>query len=47
MSSFYSESIWTEALQDVALFLGRDGEDSEGRRIWNPKILEEINYQSY
>jgi hypothetical protein len=34
---FVSESIWTEALQDVAPILGRDGTDSEGRRIWNPQ----------
>ncbi len=34
---FISESIWTEALQDVAPILGRNGTDSEGRRIWNPQ----------
>ena len=34
---FISESIWTEALQDVAPVLGRNGTDSEGRRIWNPE----------
>jgi hypothetical protein len=34
-SPFISESIWTEALQDVAPILGRNGTDSEGRRIWN------------
>ena len=34
---FISESIWTEALQDVAPLLGRNGTDSEGRRIWNPE----------
>jgi len=34
---FISESIWTEALQDVAPILGRNGTDSEGRRIWNPE----------
>jgi len=37
LSPFVSESIWTEALQDVAPILGRDGTDSEGRRIWNPQ----------
>ena len=34
---FISESIWTEALQDIAPILGRNGTDSEGRRIWNPE----------
>lgn len=34
---FISESIWTEALQDVSPILGRGGVDSEGRRIWNPQ----------
>ena len=34
---FISESIWTEALQDVAPILGRNGTDSTGRRIWNPQ----------
>ena len=33
---FISESIWTEALQDVAPILGRGGRDSTGRQIWNP-----------
>ena len=33
-SPFISESIWTEALQDVFV---RGGLDSEGRRIWNPR----------
>ena len=28
---FISESIWTEALQDVAPILGRGGVDREGR----------------
>ena len=37
LTPFVSESIWTEALQDVAPILGRGGVDSEGRRIWNPK----------
>jgi len=35
LSPFVSESIWTEALQDVAPILGRNGTDSTGRRIWN------------
>ena len=34
---FISESIWTEALQDVAPILGRGGVDREGRAIWNPE----------
>ena len=34
-SPFISESIWTEALQDVAPILGRGGRDIEGREIWN------------
>ena len=34
---FISESIWTEALQDVAPILGRNGTDADGRRIWNPQ----------
>jgi len=34
---FISESIWTEALQDVAPILGRGGRDIEGRPIWNPE----------
>ena len=34
---FISESIWTEALQDVAPILGRAGRDSTGRQIWNPE----------
>ena len=37
LNPFVSESIWTEALQDVAPILGRDGTDSTGRRIWNPQ----------
>ena len=37
LSPFVSESIWTEALQDVAPILGRDGTTSDGRRIWNPQ----------
>ena len=35
LNPFVSESIWTEALQDVAPILGRNGTDSEGRRVWN------------
>ena len=34
-SPFISESIWTEALQDVAPILGRGGIDSAGREIYN------------
>jgi hypothetical protein len=34
-SPFISESIWTEALQDVAPILGRGGKDSAGREIYN------------
>jgi hypothetical protein len=33
---FISESIWTEALQDVAPILGRGGTTAEGRQIYNP-----------
>tara|TARA_R110002073_G_scaffold303484_1_gene471814 strand:- start:50 stop:4417 length:4368 start_codon:yes stop_codon:yes gene_type:complete len=36
-SPFISESIWTEALQDVSPILGRGGRDIEGRKIWNDK----------
>jgi len=32
---FISESIWTEALQDVAPILGRGGVDAGGREIYN------------
>ena len=35
LNPFISESIWTEALQDVAPILGRNGTDSSGRRVWN------------
>ena len=35
-SPFISESIWTEALQDVAPILGRRGQTIEGRQIYNP-----------
>ena len=34
---FISESIWTEALQDVSPILGRGGRDAAGRAIWNPE----------
>lgn len=34
-SPFISESIWTEALQDVAPILGRGGVDATGREIYN------------
>jgi hypothetical protein len=32
---FISESIWTEALQDIAPILGRGGRDAAGREIYN------------
>ena len=32
---FISESIWTEALQDVSPILGRGGRDEAGREIYN------------
>ena len=34
---FFTEAIWTEALQDVAPVLGRSGMTAEGRKIWNDK----------
>jgi hypothetical protein len=34
-SPFISESIWTQALQDVAPILGRGGVTSTGKPIWN------------
>jgi len=34
-SPFFTEAIWTEALQDVAPVLGRKGLTSDGRKIWN------------
>ena len=34
---FISESIWTEALQDVSPILGRGGRDAAGRAVWNPE----------
>jgi len=37
LNPFVTESIWTEALQDVAPILGRNGTDSNGRRVWNPE----------
>ena len=36
-SPFFTEAIWTKALQDVAPVLGRNGTTSEGRKIWNEK----------
>ena len=36
-SPFFTEAIWTKALQDVAPILGRGGMTSEGRKIWNDK----------
>ena len=36
-SPFFTEAIWTEALQDIAPVLGRDGMTSDGRKIWNDK----------
>jgi hypothetical protein len=36
-SPFFTEAIWTKALQDVAPILGRGGKTSEGRQIWNEK----------
>ena len=36
-SPFISESIWTEALQDISPILGRGGVTSTGRPIWNPE----------
>jgi hypothetical protein len=33
---FISESIWTEALQDIAPILGRSGRTADGREIYNP-----------
>jgi len=36
-SPFFTEAIWTEALQDVAPILGRDGMSKDGRKIWNDK----------
>ena len=32
---FISESIWTEALQDIAPILGRAGRTADGREIYN------------
>jgi len=34
-SPFFTEAIWTEALQDIAPVLGRKGMTSDGRKIWN------------
>jgi hypothetical protein len=36
-SPFFTEAIWTEALQDVAPVLGRGGMSKDGRKIWNDK----------
>ena len=36
-SPFFTEAIWTKALQDVAPVLGRNGMTSDGRKIWNDK----------
>ena len=36
-SPFFTEAIWTEALQDVSPILGRGGRDATGRQIWNPE----------
>jgi len=36
-SPFFTEAIWTEALQDIAPILGRGGLTSEGRKVWNDK----------
>jgi hypothetical protein len=36
-SPFFTEAIWTKALQDVAPVLGRAGVTSDGRKIWNDK----------
>ena len=50
LNPFVSESIWTEALQDVAPILGRNGTDSEGRRVWNvedsigDKIMKSVSH---
>ena len=32
---FFTEAIWTEALQDIAPVLGRKGMTADGRKIWN------------
>ena len=32
---FFTEAIWTEALQDIAPVLGRKGLTADGRKIWN------------
>ena len=34
---FVSESIWTEALQDVIPIMGRGGRTAEGYEVWNPE----------
>jgi len=37
-SPFISESMWTEALQDVSPILGRGGVDATGRRIYDLQV---------
>jgi len=37
-SPFISESIWTQALQDVSPILGRGGVDANGRRIYDLQV---------
>ena len=37
-SPFISESMWTQALQDVSPILGRGGVDAEGRRIYDMQV---------
>jgi hypothetical protein len=36
-SPFVTESIWTQALADVAPVLGRNGKTPEGYQVWNPE----------
>ena len=36
-SPFISESIWTEALTDIAPIIGRSGRTREGYQVWNPE----------
>jgi hypothetical protein len=36
-SPFVTESIWTQALVDVAPVLGRNGKTPEGYQVWNPE----------
>ena len=37
-SPFISESMWTQALQDVSPILGRGGVDAQGRRIYDMQV---------